>query len=43
VGINQLNELRQYIRNQVQHHQKVTLEDELNKLIEENNLDKFRD
>jgi REP element-mobilizing transposase RayT len=43
VGINKLNELRQYIRNQVQHHQKVTLEDELNKIIEEYNLDKFRD
>jgi REP element-mobilizing transposase RayT len=43
IGMNQLNELRKYIRNQVQHHQKVTLEDELNKLIEEYNLEKLRD
>ncbi len=43
IGMNQLNELRKYIRNQVQHHKKVTLEEELNKLIEEYNLEKFRD
>lgn len=43
VGMNQLNELRHYIRNQVHHHQKVSLEDELNKLIEEYDLERFKD
>jgi putative transposase len=39
IGINQLDSLREYIRHQVQHHQKVTVHDELDELIEEYRLD----
>jgi REP element-mobilizing transposase RayT len=39
VGLNQLDNLREYIRRQVQHHQKITLQDELDKLFEEYGLD----
>ena len=39
IGINQLDSLREYIRHQVQHHQKVTVLDELDELIEEYGLD----
>jgi len=39
IGINQLESLRKYIRHQVQHHQKVTVLDELDELIEEYGLD----
>jgi putative transposase len=38
IGMNQLDNLREYIRNQGQHHQKVSFQDELNKLIEEYKL-----
>jgi putative transposase len=43
IGMNQLDNLRKYIRNQVQHHQKISLQDELNKLIEEYKLEKMAD
>ena len=43
IGMNQLENLREYIRNQVKHHQHVSLEEELIKLIEEYNLEKMRD
>jgi REP element-mobilizing transposase RayT len=43
IGMNQLENLREYIRNQVKHHQHVSQEEELNKLIEEYNLEKMRD
>jgi putative transposase len=39
IGMNQLESLRKYIRNQVQHHQKVSFQDELNMLIEEYKLE----
>jgi REP element-mobilizing transposase RayT len=39
IGMNQLASLREYIRNQVQHHQKVSFQDELNMLIEEYRLE----
>jgi REP element-mobilizing transposase RayT len=42
-GVNQLEILREYIRYQVQHHQKVPFKDELNKLIEEYKLERVRD
>jgi putative transposase len=35
IGMDQLHNLREYVRNQVQHHQRVSFEDELNKLIDE--------
>ncbi len=43
IGMNQLEYLREYIRNQVKHHQHVSLEEELNKLIEEYNLEIMKD
>ncbi len=43
IGMNQLEILRVYIRKQVEHHQKVSFEDELNKLIEEYKLERVRD
>jgi len=39
VGMDQINNLRNYIRNQVQHHQKVSFQVELNKIIEEYGLE----
>ena len=39
VGMDQLGNLRKYIRNQVQHHQKVAFQVELNKIIEEYGLE----
>jgi REP-associated tyrosine transposase len=38
VGMSQLETLRKYIRNQVEHHKKVSFEDELGKIIEEYKL-----
>ncbi len=43
VGMNQIENLREYIRNQVQHHRKEHIEDELDKLIKEYKLERFRD
>jgi len=43
VGMNQIDVLRRYIRNQVQHHRNESYEDELDKLIEEYKLERFRD
>ena len=43
VGMDQLDNLREYIRNQGQHHKKVSLQDELNKLIEEYKLERMMD
>jgi len=43
IGMNQLDNLRGYIRNQCQHHQKVSFQDELNKLIEEYKLERMGD
>jgi putative transposase len=43
IGMMQLDNLREYIRNQGQHHQKVSFQDELNKLIEEYKLERMRD
>lgn len=43
VGMNQIDFLREYIRNQVQHHRKKCFKNELDKLIEEYRLERFRD
>jgi REP element-mobilizing transposase RayT len=43
IGMDQLDQLRSYIRNQVLHHQNLTFEDELDKLIKEYKLDRMRD
>ena len=43
IGMTQLDNLREYIRNQVQHHQKVSFQEELNKIIEEYKLERMRD
>jgi REP element-mobilizing transposase RayT len=43
IGMPQLDNLREYIRNQVQHHQKVSFQEELDKIIEEYKLIKMRD
>jgi REP element-mobilizing transposase RayT len=43
IGISQLDNLRGYIRNQVHHHQKVSFQEELDKIIEEYNLERMRD
>jgi len=43
VGINQMEQLRMYIRNQVNHHQNISFEDELNRLIEEYKIEKIKD
>jgi len=43
LGMPQLENLRSYIRNQDQHHQKYKFEDELNSLIEEYQLQKILD
>ena len=43
IGMSQLEHLREYIRNQVDHHQKVSFQEELNKIIEEYKLIRIRD
>jgi putative transposase len=43
IGMSQLDNLRQYIRNQEQHHQKTSFQEELDKIIEEYKLQKMRD
>ena len=43
VGMAQMDNLRAYIRNQSQHHQKVTFQDELDSLIEEYKFQKMKD
>ena len=43
VGINQLENLREYIRKQVWHHSKVSLEEEIDNLIEEFKLERMGD
>jgi putative transposase len=42
IGMPQLDTLRQYIRNQEQHHQKKSLEEELDALIEEYQLERMK-
>jgi len=39
VGMDQIDNLRRYISNQVQHHQKVLFQSEINKMIEEYGLE----
>jgi REP element-mobilizing transposase RayT len=43
IGTDQLESLRKYIRNQVEHHRKVPLEEELNKMVEEYKMERFLD
>jgi REP element-mobilizing transposase RayT len=43
IGVSQLDNLREYIRNQVYHHQKVSFQDELDKIIEEYKLVRMKD
>jgi len=43
IGMSQLEILRNYIRNQSQHHKKVSFEEEIKKLIEEYHLERMRD
>ncbi len=43
MGMNQLEPLRKYIRNQMLYHQNISFEDELDKMIEEYKLDRMRD
>jgi len=43
IGMSQLDNLRKYIRNQDQHHQKVSFQEELDLLIVEYKLQKMRD
>jgi putative transposase len=43
VGMPQLENLRKYIRNQEQHHQTVTFQEELDSIIEEYKLQKMMD
>jgi putative transposase len=43
VGIPQLDNLREYIRSQVHHHNKVSFQDELDKIIEEYKLVRMKD
>jgi putative transposase len=43
IGMDQLDQLRNYIRNQRLHHQNLTFEDELDKMIKEYKLDRIRD
>jgi len=42
IGMPQLDNLRQYIRNQGQHHQIDSFEEELNSLIEEYQLQRMK-
>jgi ABC-type lipopolysaccharide export system ATPase subunit len=41
--MSQLDNLRKYIRNQDQHHQEVSFQEELDSIIEEYKLQKMRD
>jgi putative transposase len=43
IGIDQLESLRKYIRNQVEHHRKVPLEEEWIKMVEEYKMERFLD
>ncbi len=43
IGMPQLNNLREYIRNQEQHHRKISLQDELDRLIAEYGMERMRD
>jgi len=43
IGMSQLDILRQYIRTQEQHHQKISFQEELDKLVEEYKIQKMRD
>jgi putative transposase len=43
IGMPQLDILRKYIRNQNEHHQKASFQEELASIIEEYNLQKMRD
>jgi putative transposase len=43
IGIDQLEALRKYIRNQVEHHRELSLEEELNKMVEEYKMERFSD
>ena len=43
VGMNQIDLLRDYIRNQFKHHSKESFDSELDKLIEEYKFERFRD
>jgi len=43
IGISQLNNLRDYIRNQPQHHQKKSFDNELTRIIEEYGLKRMMD
>jgi putative transposase len=43
IGMSQLDILRQYIRTQEQHHQKISFQVELDKLVEEYKIQKMRD
>jgi putative transposase len=43
IGMNQIDSLREYIRKQVQHHNKESIKDEIDRLVEEYNLEMFRD
>jgi len=43
IGMSQLENLRKYIRNQEQHHQKISFQEELDSLIEEYKLQRMRD
>jgi len=43
IGMDHLDNLRKYIRNQVEHHRICLFEDEINKLIEEYHLERILD
>ena len=42
IGMSQVDNLREYIRNQVQHHQKISFQEELDKMIAEYKLERMR-
>ena len=43
IGMSQLKTIREYIRSQPEHHKKISFEDELEKIIQEYNLQKTLD
>jgi REP element-mobilizing transposase RayT len=43
IGMNQLDNLREYVRNQCHHHQKASFQNELKKLIEKYKLERRGD
>jgi REP element-mobilizing transposase RayT len=43
IGMDHLNNLRRYIKNQENHHQRISSEEEINRLIEEYNLERILD